>query len=434
MKRLFFVSAVLALFAVCSCQPSPEDSKPGPEVTMVTSASDTETAVTSVSLNESIAIFGANFVNVTSININTVPVDIREAYITETRIDLVVPRVIPDNPNNKLIITTSAGSVEFDLVVNLPVLKIYGFKNDFADNGAVAEVVGENFDLYMIDKENATLKFNGAVVEMIECTANMFSFTVPEGTPWPENFGKDFGYVSSGKYENTNFIKEYGNKTSYLEVSSPGLEAPVTIPFREMGISILTNDEDTWYSGWWPTGIINANDFAADPNLAGITPFFAWVGHVKLTTTAAWQYENVTFIHWWIPEAARDIEAHPEDYVVKMEILNPSTTPLARYIRIGNPQIEGNADLSEHFMMWDPATSNGGIALNTMGKWQTVSFEVKDLFWPLEAGKNTSLVLTETPAATFDDETQFKIALQREEPGDIEFYYWNIRIVKKIKL
>lgn len=434
MKRSIFIGAALVLSGLCSCEKEKEISTPAPVVTKVTTSLDTETAVTTVSLNESIAIFGENFIDVKSININTVDVDTREAYITETRIDIVVPRVIPENPNNKLIITTAGGTAEFDLTVSLPVLKINGFKNDFADNGEVAEVTGENFDLYQIDKENATLKFNGAEVEMLECTGTSFSFTIPENTPWPENFGYDYGYVSSGKYENTNFIKDYGNKTSYLEISSPGLDAPVTIPFREMGISILTNDTDTWYSGWWPTGIIAKADFEADPNLAGITPFFEHVGHIKMTTTSAWQYENVTYIHWWIPEAARDIENNPQDYVVKMEILNPSTTPLARYIRLGNALVEGNAEVSEHFMMWDPATSNGGLALNTMGKWQTVQFEVKDVFWPIDAGRNTSLVLTETPAATFDDETTFKIAMQREEPGDIEFYYWNVRIVKKIKL
>ena len=434
MKRSILFAAVLALFGICACQPDETKTAPGPVVTKVTTSTDSETEVTSVSLNESIAIFGENFVDVKNININTVEVDIREAYITETRIDVVVPRVIPANPNNKIIITTAGGTVEFSIKVELPILKINGFKNDFTNDGDIAVVTGENFDLYQIDKENATLKLNNVVVEMEECTATSFSFTVPEGTPWPENFGYDYGYVSSGKYENTNFIKEYGNKTSYLEISSPGLTAPVSIPFREMGISILTNDTDTWYNGWWPTGIISKNDFAADPNLADITPFFEWVGHIKMTTANAWQYENVTYIHWWVPEAAKDIEANPQDYVVKMEILNPATTPLAKWIRIGNALVEGNAEVSDHFLMWDPATSNNGIALNTMGKWQTISFDVQDLFYPMEAGRNTSLVFTETPAATFDDETTFKIATQREEPGDIEFYYWNVRIVKKIKL
>lgn len=430
MKQKALFSIALAAAAICACQPQTVDT-PAPVITMVASASDTDTPVTEVSLNESIAVFGENFVSVKSININTVDVDVRTAYVTATRIDFVVPRVIPENPNNKLVIATASGTVEYDIDVVLPVLKIQGFKNDFAADGAIAEVVGENFDLYKIDKENASLTFNGAAVEMIDCSATSFTFEIPEGTPWPQDFGEDFGWVSSKKYDNTNFVKEYGNKTSHLVISSPGLDSDVTVPFREMGISILTNDKDTWFNGWWPTGIISAEEFASDPNLAETTPFFSYVGHIKMTTSNAWQYENVAYIHWWIPAAARDVEDHPEDYVVKMEILNPATTPLARYIRLGNAKVESGDN--EHFFMWDPANSNNGVALNTMGKWQTVSFEVKDLFWPLEEGRNTSLVLTETPAATFDDETTFKIAMQREEPGDIEFYYWNVRIVKKLK-
>lgn len=64
MKRSILFAAVLALFGICACQPDETKTAPGPVVTKVTTSTDSETEVTSVSLNESIAIFGENFVDV----------------------------------------------------------------------------------------------------------------------------------------------------------------------------------------------------------------------------------------------------------------------------------------------------------------------------------------------------------------------------------
>ena len=419
------IALMLIPFAfLTGCKDKEPVKTPGPVISMIAAADDVEVEITEASLNQSIAVFGENFIDVQEISINNIGIDVREAYITETRIDLVVPRQIPSDPNDKLIIVTATGKAEKTLIVALPRLVIKGFKNEFAGDGEEVEVVGENFDLYKIDKENATLKFNGAPIEMLACTEKSFTIQIPEGTPWPAEttpWGEED--VAARNHE-----KAYG-QPSYLEISSPEISGSVKVPFREQGISILTNDRDTWWSGWWPTGIIEA-PFTGSV-VEGITPYFKWVGAIKMTTSDAWQYENVTYIHWWLPEAAKDAAENPEKYVVKMEILNPATTPLAKYMRIGSALVESQDN--EHFLMWDPASSNDGIALNTMGKWQTVSFELTDLFYPLEAGKKSSLVTTQVPATTFDDENTFKIAMQREEPGDVEFYYWNVRIVKKLE-
>lgn len=432
MKTKLFNFALVALaFAVfAACTPKEEPKPDAPVITKITSVDDLETELTEVALNQSIAIHGEHFVDVTAISVNTIDLDVREAYVTETRIDVVVPRVIPDNPNNKVIVTTKGGTAEKSVTVNLPKLVIKGFKNEFAADGEEVEIVGENFDLFQIDKANAILKFNGAPIEMKESSATSFSIVIPEGTPWPAD---PYPWHEGDHYTEWNFLKDYG-EPSYLSIESPGINGEIKVPFRDQGVvGILTNDRDTWWNGWWPTGIVQS-PFDGFDLIKDITPFYKWVGYIKMTTANAWQYENVTYEHWWIPECAKDIEAHPEDYCIKMEILNPATTPLPKYMRLGSALVEAAATENDnHFLMWDPASYNEGISFNTMGKWQTVSFEVRDLFYPLEAGKNTSLVFTENPAATFDDENTFKIAMQREEPGDIEFYFWNIRIAKKLK-
>ena len=423
----------MAMLAVFSCTPKdqPDDKKPdtktpAPVISKVTATADLETAISEASLNQSITVFGENFGDLESVTINNISIELRSIYAQETRLDLVVPRQIPSEVNDKLTVTTKGGSAQTNLHIILPKLVINGFKNDFAADEEEVEITGENFDLYQIDKENATLKFNGAPIEMLACTDKSFTIKIPAGTPWPNYNLTPWGQE---ELEARNHVKNYG-EPSYLEISSPGIKSPIKVPFREQGISILTNDLDTWWSGWWPTGIIQA-PFTDCPLIADITPYYLWVAYIKMNCAEAWQYENVTYIHWWLPEAAKDVADNPDKYVIKMEILNPSTTPLAKYMRIGSALVEANDN--EHFLMWDPASINDGVALNTMGKWQTISFEVTDLFYPLEDGKKSSLVTTAIPATTFDDENTFKIAMQREDPGDVEFYFWNIRIVKKLE-
>ena len=98
--------------------------------------------------------------------------------------------------------------------------------------------------------------------------------------------------------------------------------------------------------------------------------------------------------HFWLDSSAADLLANPEKWCVKMEINNPSGTPLARYIRLGAAESED----AGKFYMWDPASSNNGVALNTMGEWQTVQLEVTDLFPPLEEnGQKTCLKIATDP-------------------------------------
>lgn len=367
-----------------------------PTVRKITASADTTQAISVASLNQSIAIFGDNLSHVEEIRVNDVELDLSQVFAKRHRLELVVPRILPGEVTNTLTIKTNLGETTVPLTVTLPNLKVTGFLNDFAVDGDTVQVIGSDFDLYKIDSINATVKLNGQDIRIFNCLESAFSIQIPEGTPLEE--------------------------TSHLTISSPEIDKAIDVPFREVGIPILTNNSNTWVNGWWPTGIIGVN-----PDSDPAAPMFKWYIPMKKSFSGAWQYENIMITHFWLDNNAADLLANPENYYVKMEILNPEETPVARYVKMGNPNLEGD-DLLYN---WDPAATNNGVSLNTMGKWQTVAIEAIDVFRGKD-GKKTSLTIATQPYVNQDELNDFKMAMNRELAGDVEFYFWNIRFVKKI--
>lgn len=368
-----------------------------PTVRKITASADTTKVISVASLNQSIAVFGDNLAQVEEVRINDIALDLSQVFAKRHRLELVVPRVLPGEVTNTLTIRTGLGEVSVPLTVTLPDLKVTGFFNDFAMDGDTVQVVGSDFDLYQIDSIHATVKLNGEEIKIFNCSESAFSIQVPMGTPLEE--------------------------TSYLTVSSPEIDTPLEIPFRETGIPILSNDSRTWERGWWATGIVEVK-----PDSDPAAPMYKWYVMLKKSYPGAYQYDNIMITHFWLDDSAADLLAHPEDYYVKMEILNPEKTPLARYIKLGNPNLEGDGLLYD----WDPAATNNGVSVNTMGKWQTVALEAADVFRGKD-GKKTSLIIAEQPYENYDELNDFKMVMNRELAGDVEFYFWNIRFVKKIK-
>lgn len=401
----YTVFALFTIFAAAGCSDVVnmnegwnDDTSAGgaPVVRKITASADTTTAISVASLNQAIAVFGDNLAHVKEVRINDIDLDCSQVYAKRHRLELIVPRVLPGTVTNTLTIRTDLGETTVPLAVTLPELKIKGFSNDFAANGDTVQVTGSDFDLYKIDSTQATVRFNDREIRIFDCSESGFSLQVPAGTSTEE--------------------------TSYLTVSSPETDTPVRIPFREKGIPILTNDDRTWVNGWWATGIVQAG-----PDSEPAAPLFKWYVTLKKTYTGAWQYDNIMITHFWLDDSAADLLANPGNYYVKMEILNPAEVPLARYIKIGNADLEGDNLLYN----WDPAATNNGVSLNTMGKWQTVALEVTDVF-PGNDGKKTSLKIASQPYVNYDEFNNLKMAMNRELAGDMEFYFWNLRFVKKI--
>lgn len=369
-----------------------------PVVRKITASSDTSTAISVASLNQSIAVFGDNLSKVTEVYVNDISLDLSQVYAKRHRLELIIPRQLPGKVTNTLTIKTRLGGVDAPLTVTLPDLVIRGFSNEFASDGDTVQVIGSDFDLYKIDTVDAVVKFNDREIRIFDCNAEKFSVQIPEGTSVDE--------------------------TSYLSISTPELNSPVKIPFREKGIPILSNDENTWRNGWWATGIRQVVD-GVEP----AAPLFKWYVTLKKTYTGAWQYDNIMITHFWLDDNAADLLANPENYYVKMELLNPVETPMARYVKIGNSDLEGEGLMYD----WDPAATNNGVSLNTMGKWQTISLEVTDVF-PGKNGNKTSLKIAQQPYVNYDEFNNFKMAMNRELAGDMEFYFWNVRFSKKISI
>ena len=381
----------------------PDTGADGPPVVYrVTASADTETTLSEVALNQSIAIFGDNLWDITEILVNDLSVDLSQIYARRHRLEMVVPRKLPQNVTNTLTIRTRLGETVVPITVALPELTIKGFSNDFAADGDTVRVVGQDFDLYGIDTIAAVVKMGDRDVRIFDVTDNSFRLQVPDGLPV--------------------------DRATMLNIVTPQLPDGVDVPFREPGFAIMTNDPYTWPGGWWAHEI-----HEVQPDDEPAAPLFRWYVHVKNTYSGSWSYDNIMITHFMLGPEAQDVVDNPQDYVVKFELLNPANTPMARYVRIGIAEME-NEDL---MYMWDPVLD--GASINTMGEWQTMSLEVTDVF--KGPGGTSSLKLTDKPRPEYpdgywgmtDDWNNFKMAMQRELAGDVDFYFWNIRIVKKLK-
>lgn len=411
LKHIALLMCGVAMFSSCSSDVltidegwDPDTGADGPPVvTYVTASSDIEKPITTVALNQSIAIFGDNLWDITEILVNDLSVDLSQVYPRRHRLEIVVPRKLPNVVTNTMTIRTRLGETVVPIEVALPDLTINGFSNDFAADGDTVRVVGKDFDLYGIDSLTAKVTMGDRDIKIFNVTDKSFSLQVPDGLPV--------------------------DQTTNLHIVTQQLPDGVDVPFREAGIPILTNDPYTWPGGWWPTGIIQVS-----PDSEPAAPMFKWYVHLKNTYTGSWSYDNIMITHFKVGEEARDVVNNPQDYVVKFELLNPVNTPMARYVRIGIAEME-----NENLMyMWDPVSE--GASVNTMGVWQTMSLEVTDVF----KGPNgtSSLKISDKPRqddpnadyyGNQDEWNNFKMAMQRELAGDVDFYFWNIRIVKKLK-
>lgn len=397
-SALFTVLAIVACSDVVNMNDDWDDglsANGAPAVRKITASSDTTKAISIAILNQSISIFGDNLSQVEEVRINDIKLDLSQVYAKRHRLELIVPRILPSEVTNTVTIRTRLGETTVPLTVTIPDLKITGFLNEFAADEDTVEIVGSDFDLYQIDSINATVKFNSQDIKIFNCSESSFSIEVPKGTSTEE--------------------------ASHLTISSPEINGTLIFPFREKGIPIMTNDERTWSGGpWWATGYV---EVGSDSNPTA--PLFKRYIPVKKTCPTAWDYTNVLMSHFWLDDSATDLLANPENYYVKMEILTSENTPLSKEIHIGNSD-----GLRGDMYKWDPVTSDN-VSINTQGKWMTVALEAADVFRGKD-GKKTSLLIAQQPYVNTDEFNHFKVAMNRELPGDVEFYFWNIRFVKKI--
>ncbi|MGQ1945716.1 glycan-binding surface protein [Geofilum sp. OHC36d9] len=323
-----------------------------------------ETAIETASLDEMIAIYGSNLSNVESVLFNDVEADLKLIYAVNSRIVLPVPREFPEVVTNKITLKTKLGSTETDFMVSIPQLQVTGLYNEFATAGDTVKILGKNFDLYDISEESGVVKINDSQVPILESSAEYLIVKIPEGTP----------------------------DAAIISVSSPSVDVPREISFRDKGFQIL-NFEGTWGD----TDLFKTDGSnTGDPVLpSGIDAMLRITGSFD-----AWS--------WNVPYGGgfnfsdQEMSDNMDDYYFKFEMLTKSNKSLA----IGNLIINGYS--------WNPGA--GGVAFNTYNKWKTMTFELTDIFSALVVG----------------DWNGFNIVFQPSDAVEPDFSVCNMRIVKKL--
>lgn len=341
-----------------------------PVITRITLAKDTAVAenqeiISGGSLASMISIYGENLSQVTSVKFNDVEADLKTIFAQNSRIVLPIPRVLPNEIDNKLTVTTSMGNVSTDFEVSIPDLIVAGFENEFATAGDTLKIVGENFDLYDLTEEKGKVTLGDRNLDILDADQNYVTIVMPEGIP-----------------DNTE-IKVSGGKT----------ESPISIRFRDSGISILT------FEGLWP----DLPPFADGTNEGDPKPPLGVEKFIRLNTElAAWSWNTIYGGGYTLYTS--DINANPENYQIKFEVNTNKA------ISFGDILLGANA--GEENYLWDAA--EGGIPFHTNGKWRTVRIELQDTGWKPDSGWNG-----------------FSITYQPQKDANVDFSIANARIVKK---
>lgn len=344
-----------------------------PSIRKVATPSDTATALTSGALTQMIIIQGNNLTGVKSILFNDVEVDLSTIYATRYKITLPIPRILPENITNILTIETEKGTTTFPFEVTIPSLVLNGFYNEFTQAGDTAQIVGDFLDLYEITEELGTFTLNGSEAKVLDFTDKSFKVIVPENTP----------------------------DNSIFTLSSPRLDTPISLKYREVGYQIL-NYEDLSSNGIWAGSEYITNGTKPgdpEPLIGKYTRFAGSFG--------TWSWNNVFGGGFNLNDA--DIVANPQNYYVKFEILTKQEKPINDFEKIIMQNME-----------WYPST--GGVSFNTYGQWKTVRLDVTEVFKDDNTPTKTSLTV---------GWNGFGIVHQPGNEVSPDFSICNFRFVKK---
>lgn len=176
--NLLLIISLLGLFTSCS----DDKEKAGvPSIDKVIKTDWSET-LESAALTDWVTVLGDNFIDVQSVLVNNIAIELKDTYMKKTEITLQIPRAIPDVATNKIEVVTATGKIEHDFVIKFPPLKFFGVSNEFAAVGEVVAITGENFDLYKID-DKSKVNFGDKVADVTKVEGNTLYTTVPADVP-----------------------------------------------------------------------------------------------------------------------------------------------------------------------------------------------------------------------------------------------------------
>ena len=327
LKYTLLVLAILGCGAFSSCSDDDEAIAPL-SVAKVSTVTDRKEAIDKANLAQYIIVQGTGLNAVTSILVNDVPVDMLEAYITSNEITFPIPRVIPENVNNLITLSTGSATVTTPLSVFVPDLRIDGMYNEFTPAGEMMKIVGDYFDLYEITTESGKLYFGDREMEIVRAVQDTLYFKLPTDAA-------------------------VGAK---VKIVSP-VAGEVMVPgkYKEKGNMLCDYDPFTGWGG--------GQYLSSGPTPVAISGQYCRFNIAKGDAND-WDWNSVTGISQLAVEYFPEVLANQNNYLLKFEVntLKPLTK---RQIRFYFSQI--NYD-------WEPFAS--GLALNTNGEWQTVTLEL----------------------------------------------------------
>lgn len=179
LKSLILMIAVIAVVSSCKKEASNNQCSGTPVISKISPTTDRDASTTGGSLSDWVIIQGSDLCGAKKIMFNDVEVDLSSAYITPTEITVAVPRGIPTVKNNKVTLSTATGDVTFDYDVSIPPLLLVGMYNEYTAAGSMMAILGKNFDLYELNKENGKIEFGGKEVAIERSTPDSIFFKVP---------------------------------------------------------------------------------------------------------------------------------------------------------------------------------------------------------------------------------------------------------------
>lgn len=350
-----------------------------PVISAVYDVADTDmtTPITQGTLGQMVVIVGQNLNNLQSVKFNTVSCDMQNVYSELTRAFVQIPSTLSKEQQNKIELTTDCGTATFDFLVPFPPLTVAALSCEFQNAGDSVTVLGSNFHLYDFESGQSTVSIDGQTLGVGSVTSTSMRVAIPEGTP--DNSVLTFAWQTNG--------------ISYTQ----------TLPFR-------------------PTRYLLFGDFSGvSMDIKGQVQIAvegddgigaqAWLDQKNLHFTGfygAWAWNTIDLSCNMTEAIGTIADDALNDYVLKMEVLTPTSFPLTDQTGLQFCFNWGDS------YAWNPA---GGLGINTRGQWQTVSLPLAPM-------------ATKGISAPGKWQT-LRIVFQPHSNYDADFRLANMRIVKK---
>jgi hypothetical protein len=351
-----------------------------PTITKIVLATDTASdpaALTNAAMGDVITILGENLSQVKSIAFNGIEVDPKLWYAVNAYIVVPIPRVLLDDDQvtNKVIVTTSKGTAQHELVVEVPRLIVEGLFNEFAQAGDTVQVLGKNFDLFEVGQTEGDVSVNGTAVTVLSVGETALQIIIPADTP------------DSAIFEATSDIAKERNVPA------------ARFSFREQGISL--NDQGE-YKSWGENYRADGTQKGEPKPCAGIS----WYFRVASTVDNDW-YDFLWAGGLNVNAENVGIFSALEGYELRFEML--TMLPLSQ----GTFAFEWAGTKADWVI-------TGGLPINTNGTWKTMRLNAKNY-------------LTGSTATGSWNNFAIMYSIGTTNVVIADFSMSNIRLVKKIE-